>query len=256
MLESTLRWLRFEQAIQSCILRHSEVPITNPIQNCLNMETQIRTLCLEHFPPVHSITHTNDQLRSMTARMWHARTQFRYIFIVTVKSLFNNWKYCTIFHKLHAQTRRFSRINKRRKLEKLLQENIAHVVTNRIHEWYRSIRKLCPKQPFRRIQMHDHYGAPIIPRQELDSLIAHFGQLFIDVDFDLTPQPLSCLPFTQDDLACDLSRLPSTKALAPDGFPAVVWQYFAHTLASIVYQAAAHAWVDFDGTPLAHWSMD
>ena len=103
--------------------------------------------------------------------------------------------------------------------------------------------------------MHDRYGAPMTPRQELDSLIAHFGQLFTDADFDLTPQPLSCLPFTQDDLTDGLSRLPSTKALAPDGFPAVVWRHFAHALAPIVYQAATHAWVNSEGSPPTHWSM-
>ena len=200
MLENIPRWLYFEQAIQNCILRHNDVHTTNPIQNCLNMEIQIRALGLECFPPVHSIIYTNDQLRSMTARIWHTRTQFRYIFIVIVKSFFNSWEALRNI-----------------KLEKFLQDNIAYVMTNRIHEWYRNIRKLCPNQPFRRIQMHDHYGVPMIPHQELDSLIAHFGQLFIDVDFDLTPQPLSCFPFTQDDLAYDLSRLPSTKALAPNG---------------------------------------
>ena len=163
--------------------------------------------------------------------------QYRYIFLVNVKSLFNSWKHCTIFHKLHAQIRRFSRINKRRKLDQFSKENVAHVITNRIHEWYRNIRKFCPKQPFRRIQMHDQFGAPMTPRQELDSLIAHFSQLFTDPDFDLQPHPLSRIPFTQDDLAAELYRLPTTKALAPDGFPAVVWRHFAHEIAPIVYQA-------------------
>ena len=60
MLESTPRWLRFEQTVQSCILRHSDVHTTNPIQNCLHMETQIRALWLEHFPPIYSIPPTNE----------------------------------------------------------------------------------------------------------------------------------------------------------------------------------------------------
>lgn len=69
-------------------------------------------------------------------------------------------------------------------------------MTNKMHEWYRNIRRLCPKQPFRRIQMHDPHGAPMIPYQEFVSLIDYFGMLFRDDAFDFAPQPLSRLPFT------------------------------------------------------------
>ena len=110
-------------------------------------------------------------------------------------------------------------------------------MTNKIHKGYRNIRKLCPKQPDRRIQKHDSHDAPMTPHQEFDSLINHFGMLFRDNTFDLVPQPLRRLPFIQVNLEHDLNRFPITKALAPDGFPTVIQRHFVGELAQIVYQA-------------------
>ena len=118
-----------------------------------------------------------------------------------------------------------------------MQDNIPHVLSNRMHEWYRNIRKLCPKQPFRKIQMFDKFGAPLLPHQELDALIDHFGNLFSDENFNLPPAPLTTIPFTQAQVAVGLSRLQITKALAPDGLPAIVWQFFAQDIASVVFPA-------------------
>ena len=80
--------------------------------------------------------------------------------------------------------------------------------------------------------MFDQYGAPISQEQEFDRLVTYFRTLFIDVHNPLQhPPSLRTLPFTEADVQLELERLSTTKALAPDGFPALIWKHFAQQLA-------------------------
>ena len=117
MMDATPRWLQFEQAIRNCILNHHSKSLIDLVQNCLDMEYRIRQLWFAHFPRIHIVKHPDAQIRSMTVRMWHARKQLRFVFIVSVEILFHNWKNCTQFQKLHAQIRIFNRINNQRNLK-------------------------------------------------------------------------------------------------------------------------------------------
>lgn len=96
--------------------------------------------------------------------------------------------------------------------------------------------------------MYDEHGAPLMPHQELRSLVSHFSNLFGDATFDLQSSALTVLPFTQAALEEGFSRLPITKALAP------VWKYFAPDLATVVYPVIHHAWVSQHGVPPTRWS--
>ena len=118
-----------------------------------------------------------------------------------------------------------------------------------MHDWYRNIRKLRPQQSFKKIRIYNEHGAPLMPHQEFRSLVSHFNNLFRDTTFDLQSSALTALAFTQADLEEGFFRLPIPKALAPDGFPAVVWKYFAPDLAAVVYPAIHHAWVSQHGVP-------
>ena len=168
--------------------------------------------------------------------------------------MFHCWHNSTVFERLHKQIRKLGRRNKKMKLDAFLKDNVTNALTNRMHDWYRNIRKLCPKQPYRKIQIFDEYGAPLMPHQELRSLVHHFRTLFIDDTFELQPSALTALPFTQADLEAGLEPLPVTRALGPDGFPALVWKYFASDIATVVYPAIHQAWVLQQGIPPEGWS--
>ena len=253
MIADTTAWRHFVVAAQSCILRHQSPNLTCPIENCYSMEHELRELCLEHFPRQKKPFSTDKTVVSLTTRMWHARRLARQVLYVHVRSLFHSWKHLTIFARLHAQIRKFGKINKRLKLEQFLKDNVPHALSNRMHDWYRNIRKLCPKQPSRKIQLHDRFGAPLLPHQELAVLVDHFGTMFHDEHFELAPAPLNSIPFTQDQVAMGLSKLPATKALAPDGMPGLIWKVFAHDIAAVVYPAIECAWTQ-SGIPPSRWA--
>ena len=91
--------------------------------------------------------------------------------------------------------------------------------------------------------MFDQYGAPISQEQEFDRFVTYFRTLFIDVHNPLQhPPSLRTLPFTEADVQLELERLSTTKALAPDGFPALIWKHFAQQLAPIVFGSIRQAW--------------
>ena len=79
--------------------------------------------------------------------------------------------------------------------------------------------------------------------QKLARLVEYFQTLFMDVHPPLPhPPPLQTLPFTEEDVQHELERLPITKALAPDGFPALIWKQFAPQLTPIIYACIRQAW--------------
>ena len=132
MIADTTSWRQFVMEAQSCVLRHQYPCQTHPIDNCYSMEHEFRELCLEHFPRQKKQFTSDKTVISLTARMWHARRQARQVLYVHVRTLFHSWKHLTIFAHLHAQIRKFGKINKRLKLEQFLKDNIPHALSNRM----------------------------------------------------------------------------------------------------------------------------
>ena len=125
----------------------------------------------------------------------------------TLTAVFTRWHHVTKFDKLHKMIRKQNRLNRRNRLEAFLEESVPFVLRNQMHEWYRRVRTLCPKQQHRRIQMFDPTGAPMSQDQELDRLVEYFQTLFTDVHSPLHhPPPLQTLPFTEEDVQLELER--------------------------------------------------
>lgn len=116
MINTTPRWQKFAQEIQSCFLRYHESPSSDHLQTCHSMETDIRALCIAHFPLKKQLPSMDIHMRSLTARMWFARRQLRMVFIISVKTMFQSWRHSITFARVHAQIRRYGRQNKRTKL--------------------------------------------------------------------------------------------------------------------------------------------
>ena len=119
------------------------------------------------------------------------------------------------FEKLHTVIRRQSRQNRKNRLDTFLAESVPFVLQNKLHDWYKRIRTLCPKHSFRRIQLFDMHGAPLSQAQELERLTQYYQELFTDSQAPImTPPALNQLPFTEADVLHELQHLPVTKALS------------------------------------------
>ena len=65
---------------------------------------------------------------------------------------------------------------------------------------------------------------------------------------------LQALPFTESELLDGFYKLPATKALAPNGFPAIVWKAIAHDLTPILYKSLYDHYCRQNPLPPEHWS--
>ena len=88
----------------------------------LDLETQLRALCIQHFPKRRSLRSVPSQLLSISSRMWNARREALRIQGQSLGSLFRCWKHVTTYLGCHKLIRQFSRANRRQKLETILAE--------------------------------------------------------------------------------------------------------------------------------------
>ena len=96
---------------------------------------------------------------------------------------------------------------------------------------------------------------PLSPTQEIQLIEQYYTALYSD---DQLPQfgtdPLTHAPFDRQALTEALRALPSTKALAPDGIPALVWKHFAADLAPHVMNTFVECWMGSQIRPPVHWT--
>ena len=206
-------------------------------------ESSLTDLCKTRFPKQTSTPVACNPLASITARMWQARKLVRALIDRSTVSLFTAWKHLALFRRYHKQV-----------LEDFLQEAAALAMRHQTYDWYRKVRKLCPKQRPQKIQMYDDHGQPLNPHMELQRIEQFFGQLFLDASFQYPGNvALKTLPFTQEDVLQGLQDLPAMKALAPPCMPALIWRYLAPELAGPIYAAIEHHWCAEQVAPPSHW---
>ena len=228
----TAPWVQFEASARQLIHDMPSPPDRTAQDSMLALETSLRELYIQYFPKHHPRRLTPSLLQSISSRMWHARREALRVRGRSLRSMFLCWRHATNYLGCQKQIRTFSRANKRLKLETILAEGADLVLHRQTFEWYRKIRQFCPKQKFRRTQMFDQHGMPLSPTQEIQLIEQYYTALYSD---DQLPQfgtdPLTSAPFDRQALTDALRALPGTKALAPDGIPALVWKHFAEDLA-------------------------
>ena len=159
-----------------------------------------------------------------------------------------------MYQVLHCQNRQQSRLNKRHKLDSILAEGADLALWGQIFEWYRKIRRLCPKQYNRKIQFFDDHGMPLNPTQEIQAIERYYAELYLDASLpDFGRQPLTYLSFDCQDVRDALRDMPRMKDLAPDDFLAYIWKHFADDLAPYVRATFEYCWLGNEITPPPHW---
>ena len=237
MKQNTPRWQGFCWEARQHLLSHTaQDPSLFP-----QLESTLIDLCKIWFPKQTSLPVVCNPLASITARMWQARKVVRALIDRLPATLFTAWKHLALFRRYHKQIRHFSRMNKRQKLEDFLQEGADLAMRHQTYNWFRKVRKLCPKQRPQKIQMFDDQGQPFIPSLELKRIEHFFGQLFQDHSFQYPGNvTLQTLPFISEDVLQGLHLLPEMKALAPPCMPAVIRRHLAPELAKPIHAALEH----------------
>ena len=82
---------------------------------------------------------------SITFQMWVARHQLIQYIVPTLRNCFRSWAHITTFQLFHARIRKFSKLNKRNRLELFMQESADLTLRYKILDWRKRIYSLCFK---------------------------------------------------------------------------------------------------------------
>ena len=120
---------------------------------------------------------------------------------------------------------------------------------------YQSIRQLAPKQVQGRIQLRNPDGSLASPTQAADLLQQWFATLYQDNDTTSSPvsESVDLWPFSTQDFALGLQRLPLMKALDPAYVPAPIWHLTSQEIAHYL-QPCFEQWTH-DGAYPQEWSQ-
>ena len=103
--------------------------------------------------------------------------------------------------------------------------------------------------------MFDQHGMPLSPTQEIQQIEQYYTALYSDDHLPrFNTDPIQVAPFDCQAMTDALRALPSTKALAPDGIPALVWKHFATELALPVMNTFVECWMGARIQPPPHWT--
>ena len=96
---------------------------------------------------------------------------------------------------------------------------------------------------------------PLTPQQELQSIEQYYTSLFADQNFsDPEVHSLTRLPFDRQAVLTELLNLPSTKVLAPDGLPGLIWKHVAHDFVDPTMHQINRIWLNHPIKLPDHWT--
>ncbi|CAE7487295.1 unnamed protein product, partial [Symbiodinium sp. KB8] len=181
----------------------------------------------------------SEELANCAKRMWSIFRQMR-SHRFTLPGVLTAWKQWTQFQQAHRIHKERSRQRSKQRKIDLLQQAQQAAAQGNVHELWKTIRRLAPKAPRKRLQLHKD-GHMISPEAELDWILEAYGDRYAVDDHQA---PISFTFPQHQGLALDskvlhfyLQRLNPRKAVPHGTAPAVVWRVCADLLALPVTQA-------------------
>ena len=181
----------------------------------------------------------SEELANCAKRMWSLFRQMR-SHRFTLPGILTAWKQWTQFQQAHRINKeRSKQRSKQRKID-LLQQAQQAADQGNVHELWKTIRRLAPKAPRKRLQLHKD-GHMISPEAELGWILEAYGDRYA-VDDHQAPISFTFpqhqgLELDSKVLHFNLQRLNPRKAVPHGTAPAVIWKVCADLLALPVTQA-------------------
>ena len=130
----------------------------------------------------------------------------------------------TFFHPLHHKIRLYSRLNRRHRLKTFMKESSNFMLRHQILDWHRLLH-CAPNRLGNQSRCITNMEPHKCLKKNLTALSHTIKTYILMRHTNLIPFRAFSGPY---DTA--VNRLPLTKALAPDGMPAILWRHFASEL--------------------------
>eukprot|EP00435_Cladocopium_sp_Y103_P053626 s284_g17.t1 len=194
---------------------------------------------LHRQPPV-------DEFHAVVQNKWHYWKTLRSLHTVTLSNLFQAWSCWSKFHALQKTQVQTAKQCKIQKIQELTQRAAAAAQRNDLFGLYHLVNKFTPKQRRSRIQLRTHIGTIASPAEEMSILRAFVQKTWFDPDalqvLPLCTPTIPGVPFTEEELTCELQKAPILKAVASPYPPNLMWRANAAQIAAIVYRELNRWW--------------
>ena len=190
-------------------------------------------------PADHCHTHHDSIIR---AKWFHHRT-LKAIFSTTLPSLFRAWHHWSCFHKLKKEHARHVKDLRKQRFRDLLNEVDRAARLHDSFGMHQIINRFSPKQPKKRIRIPNADGTPATSND-----VVHLTTQFIKEIWDgpthvafTTDLPFT-IPFTKDELAQELRKMPVAKSVAQPFVPGLFWKTQYLEVANHLYALLGRWW--------------
>ena len=219
-----------------------------------------------HFPAQQhkqEPAHEDAGVQSITRCRWrhlHLRRQFAQMAgssgIRQLSAMFHSWRHFSKYRSLRREANRASRQARRNRYEGLLMEASECASSQNLHKLFRVVRKLAPKQPYRRMKLYGPQGEILSPDQEATSIREHFeGILQGSPPWQQHRSEQQPAVFTSSEIQSELMRIPFHKATPKHMAPGALWRAAAPVLAPKIHAMLVEMWRRHTAVLsfLSHW---
>ena len=241
--EQTDRWTQFQKSLNVHWNEFISAPV-NATTVIDDMHQALQPCFHNHFPKCQPRQPPkSDALTTHIDTKWYHRTQMRQIQRYTLRDLFRMWFHSCRFTVLKRQQQRLAREYKRQQIQDLMTEVAFAASRNDTFTVYQAVKRFSPKQPMKKIRIRTLDGTIADPATVLKLTREHIlevwaGPQYIDFPCDQPPG----IPFTQQDLAQELSQIPVVKSVARPFLPGLCWKTRAPETAAFVYNLLQQWW--------------
>ena len=197
-----------------------------------------------YYPKNHNLKHPTPAIfTQLFQSKWEDRKCLNDITRPTLRGVFKAWFHAARFSLLKKLQFKISRERKRQKVIDLLHEVNQAAVQHDSFRIYQAVHRFTPKQPQKRIRLRTSTGAIADADTVLHMIREHVqavwaGPSHISYECPFPPG----VPFTCEELAQEISRLPVIKSVAKPYLPGLCWKVRAWDTAEFVYKLLQTWW--------------
>ena len=243
-LSHTHAWQTFVEAAEPEVWQQlDQVFLTDSRDFQKGHETAMRVFSASFPAMSRSVAPAHWEENARTLNKWQHRQLLRDVTTCDARGLFTAWFHAAQFQKLTRLHRRHAKQLRKNRFEETLKLARLAAQSHDTHKLFDIINRFAPKSHRRRVQLRSDSGALMTSSEERSMLVAYVREMWKGPPLE----PTTCgaapgVPFTVQDLALALRKIPSMKATAAPCAPGIIWNSLSDTIAPVLHAILTQWW--------------
>ena len=176
-------------------------------------------------------------------QFWTLTRQFKQLrlehFVQAGRCCFKVWKLYQQRQKLRSQMKTHSALSRKNKIKSVMERAQKAADSKDQYEFFKHIRQLAPKSPFKRIILRDDDGRLLGPHESADALAEWLSDLYAGPT-STTDWTSMCWPFLPHQMKRAFMTFSRSKAVAPSFLPSIFWKEHAELASQMIEKNMQH----------------